>query len=460
MGMKQLLPIAAALVVLGGCMVGPKYQQQVHDPKVDYSGALNADTADLVKWTTFYDDPALVKLIQTTLDSNRTLWLVVARVEESRLIAGAVKANLYPQLGFSTVAGGGSAGTDAQRVAAGLDGGYFEAMGRLNWEIDLWGRLRHLNRAAQARYFEQQYVLHGLRVSLVAEVASNYFLLRDLDKRLVIARRTLEARQENSRIIRARFSEGWTNEVDLLLSVQQEQIAAAAIPNIERQIRQVENALRVLQGLGPGPIERGRLNTDQDLTADAIPMGLSSLLLERRPDIIAAQFALRRQTERAGVAEAARFPSLSLTGLLGFASPELGSLLTGDAAVSNGFASLTGPIFQWNQLRNIAAAARQNIEQAAAERDQVVLNAFAEVDNTLEFYRTFTQENQARQVQVEAARKALELSQKRYDYGFTTYLEVLIAENNLFSAELEESATRGQQLNSVVGLYRALGGGW
>lgn len=454
--LRLLLP----LLLITGCMVGPKYQQEPHDPKVAYSGALNTDTTDLVDWTAFYDDPALVKLIRTTLDSNRTMWLTAARVEEARLLAGAVKADLYPQLGFSATAGGGSAGTDARRQGSGVDGGYFEVLGRLNWEIDIWGRLRHSNRAAQALYFEQQYVRHGVQVSLVAEVASNYFLLRDLDNRRVIAQRTLASRRENTRIITARFEEGWTNEVDKLQAVQQEQAAAAAIPSIERQIRQVENALRVLQGLGPGPIERGRPNTEQQLTPDPIPMGLPSQLLERRPDIIAAEFNLQRLTERAGVAVAERFPSLSLTGFLGFASPELGTLLTGDGAVANGFGGLAGPIFQWNQRRNLAEAAKQRILIASAERDQTVFNAFADVDNALEFYRTYTVENQARQVQVEAARKQLELSMARYNYGYTSYLEVIIAENNLFGAELEESATRGQRLNSVVSLFRALGGGW
>lgn len=456
---RRSLGVGVLLLLAAGCMVGPKYQQEQHDPKVTYNGALNADTTDLVQWTQFYDDPVLVKLIQTTLDSNRNMWLTAARVEEARLLAGAAKADLYPQLGYSVTGGGGSAGTDARRQGN-VDGGFFEVFAQLRWEIDIWGRLRHSNRAAQALYFEQQYVRHGLQVSLVAEVAGNYFLLRDLDNRLAIARRTLASRQENTRIIAARFDEGYTNEVDKLQAIQQEQGAAAVIPNIERQVRQVENALRVLQGLGPGPIERGRPNTEQQLSPDPIPMGLPSQLLERRPDIIAAEFNLQRLTERAGVSVAERFPTLSLTGVLGFASPELGTLLTGDGAVANGFGSLAGPIFQWNQRRNVAEAAKQRILIAAAERDQTVLDAFADVDNALEFYRTYTAENQARQTQVEAARKALDLSMARYNYGYTSYLEVLIAENNLFSAELEESATRGQRLSSVVGLFRALGGGW
>lgn len=456
------LPLLLFLLLLlaAGCMVGPKYQAEPADPAVTYNGALNADTSDLVEWTQFYDDPALVKLIRTTLDSNRTLWLAAARVEEARLLAGAVKADLYPQLNYSIVGGGGSAGTNARSQGSGVDGGFFEVLGQVNWEIDIWGKLRHANRSAQALYFEQQYIRHGLQVSLVAEVAGDYFLLRDLDNRLVIAQRTLASRQENTRIITARFNEGYTNEVDKLQAIQQEQVAAAAIPSIERQIRQVENALRALQGLGPGPIERGRPNTEQQLTPDPIPMGVPSQLLERRPDIVAAEYNVQRLTERAGVAVAERFPMLSLTGVLGFASPELGTLLTGDATVANGFGGLVGPIFQWNKRRNIAEAAKQRILLAAAERDQTVFNAFVDVDNSLAFYRTYTVENQARQTQVEAARKQLDLSMARYNYGYTSYLEVIIAENNLFSAELEESATRAQRLNSVVSLFRALGGGW
>ena len=457
---KHILPIALALTVLGGCMMGPKYQQEVPDPSVTYSGGMNADTSALMKWTAFYDDPVLVKLIQTTLDSNRTMWSAAARVETSRLLAGAVKADLYPQLNYSLVGGGGSAGKDAVRNGAGVDGGFFQALGQIDWEIDIWGKLRHANRAAQAQYFEQQYIRNSLQVSLVAEVAGNYFLLRDLDNRLDVAQRTLASRQENTRIITARYEKGYTNEVDKLQAVQQEQVAAATIPSIERQIRQVENALRALQGLGPGPIERGRPNTDQQLAPDPIPMGLSSQLLERRPDIIAANYEVQRLTERAGVAVADRFPTLSLTGVLGFASPELGTMLTGDGTVANGFGQLSGPIFQWNKRRNIADAAKQQIIGAAADRDQAVFNAFTDVDNSLEYYRSYTAENQARQVQVDAARKQLDLSMARYNYGYTSYLEVIIAEDNLFGAELEESATRAQRLNSVVSLFRALGGGW
>lgn len=457
---RLLLSLALVLLLVPGCMVGPKYMKEEADPQLTYAAPLNADTNELVKWAQVYDDAALVKLIQTTLDSNRTMWLASARVEEARLLAGAVKTNLYPSLNYGLAAGGGTAGIDAQRNGSGVDGGFFEALGRIDWEIDMWGKLRHASRAAMATYLEQEENRHALQVGLVAEVASTYFLLRDLDNRLAIAQRTLTSRQENTRIITSRFEEGYTNEVDKLQAIQQEQQAAAAIPAIERQIRQVENALRVLQGLGPGPIERGRPNTEQRLTPDVIPMGLPSDLLQRRPDILAAEANLQATTERAGVAVANRFPSLSLTGVLGFASPELSSLFTAEGGVANGFGQLAGPLFNWGRNRNIAEAAKQRIVIAAAQRDQVVFQAFTDVDNALEYYRTYTAENEARVVQMEAARKALELSLARYNYGYTSYLEVIIMENALFVAELEESSTRAQRLNSTVSLFRALGGGW
>jgi outer membrane protein, multidrug efflux system len=462
MSLRLSLRLFAPLLLIPGCMVGPKYVETppAADTTYAYPDAPNADTSDLIKWAQLYDDSALVKLIRITLDSNRTLWQASARVEEARLIAGAVKTNLYPSINYSLTAGGGAAGVDARTIGSGVDGGFFEALGQINWEIDIWGRLRHANRAAMAQYLEQEEVRNALYVSLVAETAGNYFLLRDLDNRLVIAERTLVSRKENTRIITARFDEGYTNEVDKLQAVQQEQQAAAAIPNVQRQIRQVENALRVLQGRGPGPIERGRPNTEQTLTPEVIPVGLPSQLLKRRPDIRAAEQRVVRLTEKAGVAVADRFPILSLTGVLGFASPELSTLISADGGVANGFGSLFGPLFNWGRNRRLADAAKQRIVVASAERDQNVFLAFTDVDNALTYYRTYTEEHTARVVQMEAARKALELSMARYNYGYTSYLEVLLMENALFQAEFEESATRALMLNSTVSLFRALGGGW
>jgi outer membrane protein, multidrug efflux system len=247
--------------------------------------------------------------------------------------------------------------------------------------------------------------------------------------------------------------------LDKLQAQQQEAIAAAAIPSFQRQIILIENAIRVLIGMGPGTIVRGASNYDQILSPD-IPVGLPSQLLERRPDIIASEFALQAQFEQIGVAEANRFPTISLTGALGFASPQLSSLLTNKGFVANGFGSLVGPLFNFGQNKQLVEVQRKQAEVAYYQYQQTVLNAFADVDNALASYRTLDEEHHQRKLQVDAASKALILSQARYDNGYTSYLEVIIMQTNLFDAQLLESTTQQQKLNAVVSLYKALGGGW
>jgi multidrug efflux system outer membrane protein len=215
----------------------------------------------------------------------------------------------------------------------------------------------------------------------------------------------------------------------------------------------------VLIGLGPGSINRGASNYDQVLSPD-IPVGLPSQLLERRPDVMASEFSLHAQFARIGVAQANRFPSISLTGALGFASPQLSTLLTSNGLVANGFGSLFGPLFNWGQNKKLVEVEKRRTEALYYQYQQTTLNAFADVDNALAEYRNLNLEHLARQQQVQAAAKALMLSQARYDNGYTSYLEVIIMQTNLFDAQLLESTTLRLKLNSIVSLYRALGGGW
>jgi len=328
----------------------------------------------------------------------------------------------------------------------------------LNWELDLWGRLKRTTEAARAQLLAQQGVTYALKVSLVAEVANAYFLLCDLDNRLLIAQRTLEARKESTKIINDRFEKGYVAELDKLQAVQQEAFAAALIPNIKRQITQVENALNVLMARMPQSITRGQKLFAQTLTP-AIPVGLPSQLLERRPDIVAAEQSLKAQFQRIGIAKAAMFPTLSLTGILGFASPQLSSILNG-GFVANGFAGVTGPIFQFNQNKNRVLIEQKRAEQAQLQYEQTVIRAFADVNNALVQNSTYAEEYARKKEQVDAANKAYGLSKARYEYGYTSYLEVLIQENSLFDAELQVSALYQQRLNAMVALYRSLGGGW
>ena len=417
------------------------------------------DTATLVTWFEIYHDPVLQNLIKAALDSNRDLLAAGARMEQAMALSGAVKANLYPNVSYQAQAGGGKAGSEATKIAAGIDGGFLSVFGVLNWEIDVWGKLRHQNRAFVNEFLATKANRDALRVSLVAEVATDYFILRDLDNKLMIAESTLVGRKENTRLITDKFEHGYVSELDKLQAQQQEAIAASSIPSFKRQIILAENAIRVLIGLGPGPIVRGASNYDQILSPD-IPVGLPSQLLERRPDILASEFNLQAEFERIGVREANRFPSISLTGALGFASPQLSSLLTSNGFVANGFGSLFGPLFNFGQNKKLVETQRKKTEALFYEYQQTALNAFADVDNALGSYRYLDEEDKQRKLEVAAAKKALMLSQARYDGGYTSYLEVIIMQTNLFDAQLLESTVVQQKLNSIVSLYKALGGGW
>lgn len=447
------------LIILYGCMVGKKYSPPVTPEGITYRDTIPGDTIPLAKWFDLYQDPALQDIIKTTLDNNFDLLTAAARIEEVRLQSAIIKANLYPQLNYSASAGGGQAGTNAQKVNGGIDGSSFNAFGVLDWELDIWGKLRHDTRSAVARFLSEEANRNALQASLVAEAADQYFLLRDLDNRLLIAQQTLEGRKENTRIISERFSKGYVAEIDKLQALQQEYIVAAAIPSLQRQIITIENALRLLMGMGPGSIKRGYSNFDQSVTPD-IPVGIPSTLLKRRPDIIAAEKTMEAEFEQVGVAQANRLPTISLTGILGFASPQLSSLINNDALVANGFGNITGPLFNFGQRKNAVKIRQQRLEQSNQQYQKIVLQAFGDVDNALASYRTYSEEYSLRKAQVEAAQKALILANARYENGYTSYVEVILMQDNLFDAQFDESQALRGRLSSTVQLYKSLGGGW
>jgi multidrug efflux system outer membrane protein len=451
--------IFAAVAAATGCTVGKEYSRPATPTNVSYRDTTAADTASLMKWFDIYQDTALRTIIKTTLDSNRDMLTAAARIEEARSQAAIIKANLYPQLTYSASAGGGHAGSDAQEVRGGFQGGALNMFAVLGWEADVWGKLRHNSRSAVAQFLSQVYNRNALMASLVAETATEYFLLRDLDNRLEISNQTLVARKENTRIITDRFNEGYVAEIDKLQALQQEYAVAATIPGIKRQIVSIENSLRLLMGLGPGHVQRGLSNFDQSLSPD-IPLGIPSLLLERRPDIIAAEKSMQSQFEQIGVAQANRFPTFSLTGILGFASPQLSTFLSSSGFVANGFVDLAGPIFTFKQRKNAVVVEQRRFEQTYYQYQKTVLAAFGDVDNSLAFYRTFSEEFDMRKAQVDAAENALRLSLARYNDSYTSYTEVIIMQDNLFEAQFAESEALNGKLTAIVQLYKSLGGGW
>jgi multidrug efflux system outer membrane protein len=341
---------------------------------------------------------------------------------------------------------------------AGIQNNYILAA-ELSFEVDLFGKLRRSTEAARAEFLASEDARTTVLISLIADVAGTYFLLRDLDERKEISARTLKTRRKSTRLVRARFEKGTVPRLDVNQAEIQEAQAAVELAVFERQLIQTENLLNVLLGRNPGPIVRGVSIEDQIMPPE-VPAGLPSELLERRPDVRAAEQSLAAQTARIGVAEALRFPSLSLTATAGYASTELSQLTDSNLQIWNIGANLFAPLFNAGQNKQRVEIEIARTEQLLNQYELTVLQAFSEVEDALVAIRTLRDENAAREMQVRAARSAGFLSRARYFGGVTSYLEVLDTERSLFRAELAASAVRRAQLVAVVDLYKALGGGW
>ena len=460
--MKKVLYVMILLTGLSSCLVGPKYKRPAISEYKAYAGADAAaakDSVALIKWTEVYKDPELTKMIRTVLDKNLDLLAAMARVEEARASYGISRAGVLPSVGYKVNGNLSDIGENAKKAGAGIDGQTYGGYATMNWELDLWGKLRHQKRSAWAQYLATQNNAQAVRVSLVAETATLYFKLRDQDNRLEIAKKTVQSRTESLKMITERFEKGYVSELDRLQAQQQLALASAVIPDAEQQIVITRNALRVLTGQAPGDIPRGQTIYGQQLPP-TIPAGIPSDLLKRRPDIIAAEQTLISETEAIGVATAMRFPSLSLTGILGYASPSLSTVVNPTSMALGIGGSLTGPVFEFGKNRNRAAAQRFKAEQYNYQYQKTVLTAFSEVDNSLESLRYYKAEHEAYATALAAASKAMVLTEARYNDGYSNYLELLNQQDNLFNAQLNESATQSLQNIAVVNLFKALGGGW
>ncbi|MBL7845688.1 MAG: efflux transporter outer membrane subunit [Cyclobacteriaceae bacterium] len=458
--MKNRILIVFILLVLAGCAVGPKYSKPDVKKNQAYTQAtVQTDSITNLKWWDVYQDTVLQSLIRIAVDSNLDIRTAIARVDEAKAILGFNQANMFPFLDYSARGRASDFRSAAEGAGVAFSQNSLAVLGNVSWEIDVWGKLRHANRAAYADLLSTDETRKSIYISIVAQVAELYFQLRGLDERLEITRRTYQTRMEYLNIITLRFEKGDVSELDKL---QAQNIAAAAqaqLYSIERTIIATENALNILVGLPYSPITRGLQNDQQQLPLD-IPSGIPSELLERRPDIRSAEQQLVAQTERVGIAVALRFPSLSLTGILGVASPDISNLFTADAFLGSVTGQLTGPIFRFNQNKRRVEAEKAKAKQAAYQYEKTVLVAFAEVENSLAEIRTYRNEFTARQTQVAATEQSLTLSKALYDNGYTSFLQVLDAERELYNAQFEKSLALQYQLISTVRLYKALGGGW
>ena len=460
---RYLLFLGLTTGLLHACKVGRNYTgMEVRTPEQFRDNLLVEDTTalagiagnDSLDWWRLFRDPVLDSLVHEALRNNRDLNAAVLRIDQAAAALAISKADLAPKIG---VQGDYTWGNypilfdDEPRTN--VFGG-----GVVAWELDLWGRIRRLNEAARADLLGTQQAVRGLQLEVVSAVASTYFQLLEFETDLGISRETLALRDSMLTIIEARFDGGIAAEIELDQAKIQRAIAAAAVPQYERRIATTEHALSILVGRAPGPVATGIALTDQPPVPE-IPVGLPSELLKRRPDILSAEQAVVAQNSVAGAAVAQRFPTISLTGLLGVASADLAGFTSGTTAYSV-TGGLFGPLFYWGQNKRRVEIERLRTEQAALAYEQTVLEALGEVQDALVTIRTLKDEQVARQAHVDAAVHAQFLSQERYDKGVTSYLEALESQRQAFESQLFLAGVRRQLLQNHVLLYKALGGGW
>ncbi len=455
--MRKLIAVAL-VALLGGCAVGPNYKRpETNAPAAfQYQESDALDTANTLWWKQF-QDPVLDEMIADALAHNLNVQIAAANVEQAAAVLTQERSQLYPQVGYS---GSGTKQRASESETKLPKNPYttYQTVASASWEIDLWGRIRRLSEAARANLMSTEEARRGVILSLVASVAGNYMQLRGLDEQLVIAKRTLATYEESVKLFELQFQYGQVSQMTVEQARSQYETAAVAIPGIESQIAQLENALSVLRGRNPGPITRGR--AIGELTVPAVPSGLPSDILVNRPDIRKAEQDLIAANAQIGAAKALYFPTISLTGAFGYASSALNNLFKGPSKVWDYSGSITGPIFAGGAIHG-------QVKQAEAFRKATLLNyelsiqgAFADVDNALVSHKKLVEQTAAQGRLVKASSEYARLAQLQYDGGYVPYSTVLQAQQQLFPAELNYAQYRATLFNSLINIYKAVGGGW
>jgi multidrug efflux system outer membrane protein len=472
MKMLKISSCFLLLFVLAGCRLGPKYAR----PSVDAPGSFRGQAPELKKtdaaspsspaaanslgeekWWTVFQDEQLQTLIRTALKNNYDVRIAAERVVAAKAQLGITHADQLPSLGAS------GALTSVRQEKTSMSPVYRAESGQLAlsaaWELDFWGKYRSATEAARADLAATEWGQKAVISTLVSNVASAYFQLRTLDLELEITQETLKSRQESLRLTKALSDGGSVPLMDVRQSEQLVYSASTEIPALEKQIEQQENYLSILLGQNPGAIARGLKLTEQPLLP-SIPAGLPSELIERRPDIRQAEEQLIAANARIGIAKAAYFPSISLTGAAGYQSTALTSLFSGPAGLWDAGVSAAQPIFEGGRIRNNVRLTESQQRQALLGYQQTTQGAFRDVSDSLIAYRKSREAREQQQLLTEAAKDAARLSHLRYDAGSTSYLEVLTNETNYYNAELSLSQARFSEVLTLVQIYNALGGGW
>ncbi len=454
---KNLLIGILFLFAISSCKVGPNFEKSevATSPTFRYD-SIKADTIVNLRWWELFNNAELDTLILVGLQENKDVLKAASRVQQAMITVGFTKADQYPGFGVSAQANLGNV-VGGQPLSG--DAGIYIVGATMNWEIDFWGKFRRATEAAKANFVASDYAKRTIQIGLITAITQTYFQLLDFKWRLHIAERTVVSRQRGLQIISDKFEGGLVPQIDLNQSQIQLSIAMASVPLYQRQVAQTETSLAVLLGRNPYTIISDIRLYEQDFPAD-IPPGIPSSILARRPDIQAAENRLHAETANIGVAEAQRFPSISLTGLVGgAATQQLSSAATGGFAWSAS-AGLISPLINWGKNKKRAEIQREVALQSAYDYENTVIQAFKEVEDALINISTSKLELEARRLQVEAAISARDLSLERYNGGVTSYLEVIENDRSAFDAELQYSQIRQQLLNGYTLLYKALGGGW
>ena len=450
------------LSLVGGCVQGPDYvKPTVAVPSAyrfgDQPAQAISATVEPVWWKRF-GDSYLDSLVQESLANNRDLMIATARVDEFAAILAGTRSQAFPQVGYALSGNRSRASEEKLPPFVNPFSTTWSSLLSASWEIDLWGRIRRETEAARANLLATEEARNGVTLTLISAVIASYITLLDLDEQLRVTESTIEGRKESVDLFQTRLAGGWVSEFEMTQVQADYEATVAQLPDIRQAIAVQENALSVLLGRNPGPIARAP--SLESLQSPVVPAGLPSELLIRRPDIAQAEQQLIASNALIGAARALFFPRISLTGLFGFASGSLGNLFSGSARTWSFTGDVAGPIYTGGGLRAAVDQAEARRDQSFANYELVIQNAFRDVEDSLADLRHSAELRDTVQQRVATLQRSVELAKLRYENGYSDYLDVLDAERNLFSAQLQLASARGDHERALVDLYRALGGDW
>lgn len=451
--------LTVVISVASGCTMGPDYvRPEIKTPGDFINSEKGAHETANVEWWEKCNDPVLNALIKEALANNKNILIAAANVEQASAVLMQIESPLFPQIGYGGSGTRQRASKNTVALSPGSPYNTFLASSSASWEPDLWGRIRRMTEAARADLLATEEARQGVILSLVSATVSSYIQLLGLDAQLAISKQSLVTYDESVKLFEKQYAVGQVSLMTVVQARTQYETAAAMIPQIELQIIQAENALCVLLGRNPGPVQRGK--TMDAMGMPDIPAGVPSDVLANRPDIRQAELHLISLNAQIGAAKALYFPSISLTGTLGYASKDLSNLFDGGSRVWSYSGSLTGPIFSGGAIYAQVKQAEAAKKAALHNYELAIQNAFADIENALISRRKISEKADAEGRLVAAAKEYLRLAQLQYKGGYVPYSTVLQAQQQLFPAELSHAQTRAELLSSMVNIYKAVGGGW